>query len=114
DGAHHTVRVAARLRVNNGDVMRDIAAAGLGLTILPTFIAADHITDGRLAVVLPDYGLRESAVFAVFPQNRYLSTKVRAFVDFLAERFGPEPYWDEPLRDLRPPERDLARTHGLP
>ncbi|MEE8271095.1 MAG: LysR family transcriptional regulator, partial [Alphaproteobacteria bacterium] len=49
DGAHHTVRVAARLRVNNGDEMRDIAAAGLGLTILPTFIAADHITNGRLA-----------------------------------------------------------------
>jgi DNA-binding transcriptional LysR family regulator len=99
-GREHTVRVKSRLRVNNGDVLREAAAAGLGLALLPTFIVADAIADGRLKPVLCDYRPPPTAVHAVYPHNRHLSTKVRAFVDFLAERFGPPPYWDEPLRAL--------------
>jgi len=93
-GAPHPVRVNARLRVNNGDVMRDIAASGLGLTVLPTFIASKDLEKGTLVPVLTDYHLPETAVSAVYPQNRHLSTKIRVFVDFLAGRFGPAPYWD--------------------
>ena len=84
----------ARLRVNNGDVMRDIAVSGLGLTVLPTFIASKDLEKGTLVPVLTDYRLPETAVSAVYPQNRHLSTKIRVFVDFLAGRFGPAPYWD--------------------
>ena len=94
EGTPQPVRVSARLKVNNGDVMRDIAAAGLGLTVLPTFIAAKGLEAGTLVPVLTDYRLPETAVSAVYPQNRHLSPKIRVFVDFLAGRFGPEPYWD--------------------
>ena len=47
------------------------------------------------AVVLPDYKGQEVSVYAVYPERKYLSPKVRAFIDFLAERFSPEPYWDD-------------------
>lgn len=44
--------------------------------------------------MLPDYIDAETSVYAVYPHSRHLSAKVRAFVDFLRQRFGPEPYWD--------------------
>ena len=95
EGTPHPVRVTARLRVNNGDVMRDVAASGLGLTVLPSFIAAKDLEKGTLVPVLTEYRLPETSVSAVYPQNRHLSTKIRAFVDFLVGRFGPQPYWDQ-------------------
>lgn len=100
DGTESAVRVKGRLRVNNGDALRECAAAGLGIVQLPSFIVADTVAEGRLQPVLCDWRLADTAVHAVYPHNRYLSTKVRAFVDFLAGRFGPEPYWDAPLRNL--------------
>lgn len=100
DGTEHVVRVGGRLRVNNGDVLRAIAEAGLGIIVLPTFIVAEAVAAGRLKVVLCDYRPAAATAYAVYPHNRYLSTKVRAFVDFLAGRFGPEPYWDAPVRHL--------------
>ena len=44
--------------------------------------------------MLIDYQLPETSVYAVYPHNRHLSAKVRAFVDFLSARFGPTPYWE--------------------
>ncbi len=99
-GAEQAVRVAGRLRVNNGDVLRDIAIAGLGIVMLPTFIVAGALADGRLRPVLCDWRPAEVALHAVYPHNRHLSSKVRTFVDFLVARFGPEPYWDAPLRKV--------------
>lgn len=114
DGAETPVRVKGRLRVNNGDVLRECAAAGLGIVQLPSFIVAEALADGTLEAVLCDYRLRDTAVHAVFPHNRYLSTKVRAFVDFLAGRFGPDPYWDEPLRDILAGPSKNAPSGDLP
>ncbi len=45
--------------------------------------------------LLSGYGGADTGIYAVFPHGRHLSPKVRAFVDFLADRFAPEPYWDE-------------------
>lgn len=97
DGEPVTVRVRGRICVNNGDMMRDIAVAGQGLVLLPTFLVADWLNDRRLVPLMCDYRPDDDAVYAVYPHNRHLSTKVRAFVDFLARRFGPSPYWDAPL-----------------
>jgi DNA-binding transcriptional LysR family regulator len=108
EGFEHAVRVKSRLRVNNGDVLREAAAAGLGITLLPTFIVAEAIAEGRLKAILCDYRPLPTAVHAVYPHNRHLSTKVRAFVDFLAERFGPPPYWDEPLKPVLGTDRQGA------
>ncbi len=92
-----SVTVSGRLRTNNGDALRAAAVAGLGVCLSPTFIVADDLRAGRLQTVLADFEEGDLAVYAVYPHSRHLSAKVRAFVDFLAERFGPKPYWDAGL-----------------
>jgi DNA-binding transcriptional LysR family regulator len=94
DGDEHTARVSGSFLANNGDVLLTAALDGLGIAVLPTFIVGDEIKTGRLQAVLTDYQLPETSVYAVYPHNRHLSAKVRAFVDFLSERFGPTPYWE--------------------
>lgn len=95
-----SVRVSGTLRANNGDLLRAAAIAGLGIVILPTFLCGDALSSGQLQCILLDHTTQEGNVYALYPQNRHLSPKVRAFVDFLAERFGPRPYWDCALRRL--------------
>jgi DNA-binding transcriptional LysR family regulator len=88
-------KVSGPLRVNNGDAILAAALGGLGVALLPCFICGEDLRAGRLVRVLPDWEASpDSAVSAVFPAARHLSPKVRAFVDFLAERFDGTPYWD--------------------
>ena len=89
-----TVRGIARMRANNGEVLRTMAAAGLGICILPSFIASPSLQSGALEVILRDYPLEEGALHAVMPPGRATTARVRALVDFLVQRFGPEPAWD--------------------
>lgn len=92
------VAIAGRFRVNNGDALRQVALGGLGIARLPTFIVGDDLRAGRLQRILPDWEIAaEAAVHAVYPATRNLSPKVRAAIDFLAERFGDRPYWDRAL-----------------
>ncbi len=98
------VTVAGSFRANNGDVLREAALAGLGLVQLPSFIVGPDLARGSLEAVLVPYEDRSTAIWALYSPTRHLSAKVRAFVDFLAERFGPEPKWDagaEPRRARR-------------
>jgi len=88
------VRVRPRLRTDNGEMLRAAAVAGLGVCILPSFIAAPAIEDGSLEVILRDHPLEEGGVHVVMPPGRATTARVRALVDFLASRFGPEPDWD--------------------
>lgn len=89
-----SVRLDGRLRANNGEVLLAAARAGLGIAALPTFMSGPDLRSGRLERVLPDYESTAIAIHAVWPASRHLTAKVRAFVDFLAERFGPIPYWE--------------------
>lgn len=93
-GRWETVRGQARMRTNNGETLRAAAAAGLGLCILPSFIASRSIQSGELEVLLPDYPLDEGALHAVMPPGRAATARVRALIEFLVARFGPEPDWD--------------------
>jgi DNA-binding transcriptional LysR family regulator len=90
-----SVPIAAALSSNNGDVLRAAALRGNGLTVLPTFMVGPDIKDGRLVVVLPNNQPTELGIYALYAPNRYLAAKTRVFIDFLVERFGPEPDWDD-------------------
>jgi DNA-binding transcriptional LysR family regulator len=79
-------------------VLRDAAIKGVGLVVLPTFIVGDALRRGELKAVLCDFELDVLAIHAVWAPSRALSAKVRAFVDFLGERFGGTPYWDAGLQ----------------
>jgi DNA-binding transcriptional LysR family regulator len=90
------IKVAGRLRVNNGDALLAAALGGLGVALLPSFIAGEALRAGRLERLLPGWReAEEPSVYAVYPAGRNLSPKVRVLVDFLAARFGDPPYWDE-------------------
>lgn len=89
-----SVRVQGTLSANNGDFSRVAAVGGLGVTLVPVFMACDDLRAGRLEPALEDFEMEPQGVHAVYPHNRHLSAKVRAFVDYLVESFGPTPPWD--------------------
>ncbi len=97
------VTVQGRLRANNGDALRESVLAGLGIAVLPTFLCGDEIRTGRLVCLLGDWRPQEIYVNAVHPPGRPVAAKVRRFVDFLAERFGPQPPWDAWMKDAAAP-----------
>ena len=82
------ISVSGALCSNNGEVLRDAAVRGLGITLLPKFIVEPELQQGSLQIVLPDYHPTELTVSVVYPVNRHLSTKVRLLVEFLQKRFN--------------------------
>jgi DNA-binding transcriptional LysR family regulator len=92
-----TVIVDGAFCVNNGDVLCQAALCGRGIVTLPTFIVGPEIKAGRLVAIMKDWSLATQDISVIYPPHRYLSAKVRVFIDFLVERFGDEPYWDEGL-----------------
>lgn len=85
-GQKIAVPVAGRVRMNNSLALREVLLAGAGITVTPRFVVEPDLRAGRLTAVLEDYRLRELTVYAVYPERRHLSPKVRAFVDFIGER----------------------------
>lgn len=95
-----SVSISGNLRSNNGDALRAAALAGQGLIYQPTFYVADDLRAGTLVALTldqPTIGL--GGIYAVYLPDRHPPAKVRAFIDFVATRFAPEPPWD---RDLVP------------
>ncbi len=87
-GKLQALNVCGRMRVNNGDLLRDTAIAGFGVTYLPTFIVGDALKDGRLVTVLDEFAPEDLTLSAVYPQHRQSSRPVQALVDFLRERLA--------------------------
>jgi DNA-binding transcriptional LysR family regulator len=92
-----TINVAGNLRANVAEGLVDAAVAGVGIALLPSFAASEHIVAGRLVQLFTEHTLQESTLYAVFLPDRRLPERIRNFVQFLAERFAGEPYWDQPL-----------------
>lgn len=95
DGVH-THRYKPRITANNGDSLVAMAAAGLGIVHMPTFILCNDLRAGTLVEVLPGHEPAPVALYAVYPPGRPLAAKVRAFIDFAAATFTDPPYWDLP------------------
>ena len=74
-----------------------MAIAGHGIIILPTFLIWKALASGDLVQLLPDYSLTSIDAYAIYPMNRFLPKRARLFIDFLVERFGDNPYWDQYL-----------------
>jgi DNA-binding transcriptional LysR family regulator len=88
------IAVAGTFRSNNAEIIRAAALAGAGIAILPSWAITEELRTGALQPVLGAWTLPVSTIYAVYPGNRLMSVKVRAFVDHLARRFGRSPYWD--------------------
>ena len=89
------IQLSGNLHTDNGEILHAAVLGGAGLALLPIWQSGSDIQAGRLKTVLDDFRVGPSGgIYALYPHNRHLAPKVRAFVDFLAARFGPEPYWD--------------------
>ncbi|WP_275790902.1 LysR family transcriptional regulator [Pararhizobium gei] len=80
--------------VNNGDMLRDAAMAGLGIALLPTFAVGAAIEAGKLEII--DIGVQPELeyIHIAHSQGRQPSFKLRALADHLRAAFGTPPYWD--------------------
>ena len=94
NGVERRVRISGNLRGNNGNILVDAAIEGLGVILEPNFLVFEALRQKRLVRILSDWETDQLSVFAVYPNRKFLPPKVRSFIDFLADRFGPEPYWD--------------------
>ncbi len=96
-GKRGSVRVTGRYACDNWEVLRDWAVAGLGVALKSTWDVRRQLEEGSLISLLPGYDFgTDVGIYAVYPHRRHLPAKTRVFIDFLAESFGPEPYWDRP------------------
>ncbi len=101
DGTETTIKVHGRLESNMGEVIRDAAIAGMGISLHSTWHVCEDLLAGRLTQILPEYQLAPSAIYAVMPPRRIMLPRVRVFIDFLVEHFGDLPPWERHLLEGR-------------
>lgn len=88
------ITIKSHMKASAGEFLRDAAVDGQGVVYLPTFIVYKEIENKTLLPLLNEYFAWKINAYVVYPQTRHLSQRVRAFVDFLVERFDGIPYWD--------------------
>ncbi|WP_249143187.1 LysR substrate-binding domain-containing protein [Bradyrhizobium liaoningense] len=79
-----TVKLNPVLRSGNETLLHMAALEGMGLAFLPKWLVTEDIAAGRLEHVMPGHVIFEGKLFAVYPSRKYLSAKVRTFIDFVA------------------------------
>lgn len=87
-GKARVVTVCGRMRANNGDLLREAAISGMGITYLPTFIVGEALAEGKLVAVLQDFAPEPLQLSAVYPQHRQSARPVQALIEFLRERLS--------------------------
>jgi len=101
-GKRGSIRVTGHYACDNWEVLREWAVAGLGVALKSTWDVRRQLEDGSLVALLPGYDFgTDVGIYAVYPHRRHLPAKTRVFIDFLAESFGPEPYWDQPAARIK-------------
>jgi DNA-binding transcriptional LysR family regulator len=95
DGNRLRVDVNAVMTASSGDFLVSAATQGMGIAMLPTFIAGDAIRLAELVPILTDYDWPVTPAYAVYPPTRHLSYRVREFIDFLVEHFAGDLPWDK-------------------
>jgi DNA-binding transcriptional LysR family regulator len=91
NGAAETVQVFGRFSADNSDALRILALEGQGIARVPIYLVDADLAAGRLVRLLADYEAAATPVSAVYPHSRFLSAKVRTFVDFLVDHLQRQP-----------------------
>lgn len=90
-----SIRPEGMLITNSSEVIREAVIAGLGIALRSTWDVGPELKEGKLVQVLPAYeGSHNVTLSAVYPSRQFLPAKVRLFIDYLAELYGPTPYWE--------------------
>jgi DNA-binding transcriptional LysR family regulator len=85
-GQLETFPVRSRINANNGEVLTEAVAQDMGISLQPDFIVTPYLESGRVASILVDFPTPELGVYALLPSNRQVPHRVRALMDFLADR----------------------------
>ncbi len=83
DNGRQVANLRTKLRTNSDEVSFDMARAGQGIAIIPSWLADEELSNGSLKVVLSDYFLPQISVNLIYPQTRFLSRRARNFIDFI-------------------------------
>lgn len=95
NGRRYSVDVSGTLETDDMDAVRSAVLAGLGVGLLPSYMAGADLRRGELVPLLRRFQpAAESGIYLVYLPNRTLSSRVRALIDFLVARFGPTPPWE--------------------
>lgn len=90
-----TIRPEGRLISNSSEVIREAVLSGMGIALRSTWDVGPELRSGKLLQVLPGIeGSRNVTLSALYPSRQFLPAKVRVFIDFLADLYGPVPYWE--------------------
>lgn len=92
------VQIGGTFVTDSGEALREAALAGIGVALMPSWMVGDELRSGALVQVLERWTPPPVPIQAVYPSNRQTASKVRVFVDHLAKRFGPKPYWERGLK----------------
>jgi DNA-binding transcriptional LysR family regulator len=84
-GGLESFPVHSRIHANNGEVLSEAAAQGLGITCQPDFILDEFLAAGRVEAILSDFPSPELGIYAMLPSNRHVPHRVRVLMDFLAD-----------------------------
>ena len=88
-GEKEQVELKGRFLCNNADAMVEMMLKGMGLVFSPDVLCHEHLKSGKLVRVLEDWTVPALTLHVLYPHSRHLAAKVRAFVDFSVEKFGP-------------------------
>ena len=94
-GDEQSVPVKGPLRSNNLSAVLAACRAGMGLAILPWYVAGASVADGAIVQLLPDHGLPSQEMHAVFPSPKLVPQKVTGFIVWLQQQLQGE-WWREP------------------
>ncbi|HWJ19271.1 MAG TPA: LysR family transcriptional regulator [Geobacterales bacterium] len=93
-----SLRLSGDIKTNSSDVVHEALLAGCGIALRSTWQVRDDLLSNKLVQILPQYSEAPGvAVYAIYPDKQYIPARLRVFVDFLADIYGPAPYWDEGL-----------------
>ncbi len=82
------IDVASKIAVNSPRAVNEIAVHGGGIALITSTLIEKELATGKLVPLLTQYKMMEFGLFAIYPHRRYVSKKVRAFVDFMYEKFA--------------------------
>lgn len=106
EGSPLLVPVRARVNANSGEALTRAAVAGLGVTCQPDFIVEDLLAAGDVVEILPAFPIPELGIYAMLPGNRQVPQRIRALIEFLADRVGPRAF----PKSRVPAPKAVART----
>ncbi len=94
-GKRKKIKVTGDIRCNSGDALRVASIQSRGITQLPTYMVGLDIQAGRLEAVLEDFEPEKQPIYAIYNHRKYVSAKIKTFIDFIYDLYQPEPYWNE-------------------